>query len=139
MQAREKIMLVVLLIISIISGARYVMSNFSLAADDEELPLYQMQDLTKFIVGNELPALTAIDLEDGTVENFFNQETEEIEITLVEPMLNEIIAGPIGYAATINGNFYMENEYVGNYLIKKINKDHVVLEMDDKTITIKRK
>ncbi len=138
MQSREKILLFIFLIISTTSGIRYALSNFNTKDVKADLPVYELKDLTKYINSNDLINLTEIDIEDDQVINFFNKQAEEIEITMLDPILDEIIIGPNGYAAIINGNFYIENEYVGGYLIKKINEDNVVLEMEEKSLIIRR-
>ena len=56
---------------------------------------------------------------------------------VVQPVLDEIIEGPQGYAAIINGNFVISGDIVLGFEVGKIEKNRVILEQQWKTKNFK--
>ena len=71
-------------------------------------------------------------------KNFFNRNSKKISKPVVQPVLDEIIEGPQGYAAIINGKFVISGDMVLGFQVSKIEKNRVVLSNNGKRKILKR-
>ena len=71
-------------------------------------------------------------------KNFFNRSIKKTSKPVVEPVLDEIIEGPGGYAAIISGNFVISGDMVLGFEVSKIEKNRVVLNNKGKRKILKR-
>ncbi|MBT6015228.1 MAG: hypothetical protein HOG84_04745, partial [Nitrosomonadales bacterium] len=71
--------------------------------------------------------------------NFFDREGKKVQITFKEPVLDEIINGPNGYAAMVNGNFLLEGDKIFDFVVQKIEKNRIILMQDGSRKILERK
>ena len=138
MQKREKILLIFLLVTL---GALGFQRLFSFESKSERIALqaYKIENLQKIIKNSELNQIPNISIDKKKYnKNFFNRNSKNISKPVVQPVLDEIIEGPQGYAAIINGNFVISGDMVLGFQVSKIEKNRVVLSNNGKRKILKR-
>ena len=80
-----------------------------------------------------------IELDGDDKTNFFDREGKKVQITFKEPVLDEIINGPNGYAAMVNGNFLLEGDKIFDFVVQKIEKNRIILMQDGSRKILERK
>jgi len=138
MQKREKILLVILLVILSALGFQRLI-GFESKSESTQLQVYKIENLQKMIKDTEVNQISNISIDKKRYsKNFFNRNSKKSLKPVVQPVLDEIIAGPQGYAAIINGNFVISGDIVLGFEVSKIEKNRVILNSNGKRKILKR-
>ncbi|MEL1229544.1 MAG: hypothetical protein VW833_07040 [Candidatus Neomarinimicrobiota bacterium] len=138
MQKREKILLFILLIALLGLGVNKLLS---LAPDDQSLALqtYNVSNLQNILETSSLEKKVEKKIVTKNYKkNFFDRSIKKTSKPVVMPVLDEIIEGPGGYAAIINGNFVIPGDMVLGFEVSKIEKNRVVLKNKGNRKILKR-
>ena len=138
MQKREKILLAILLVILSALGFQRLI-GFESKSEGTQLQVYKIENLQKMIKDTELNQISNISIDKKRYsKNFFNRNSKKSLKPVVQPVLDEIIEGPQGYAAIINGNFVISGDIVLGFEVSKIEKNRVILNNNGKRKILKR-
>ena len=138
MQKREKILLAILLVISGVLGFQRLI-GFESKSDTTQLQNFKIENLQKIIKDTEVNQISNISIDKKKYsKNFFNRNSKKSLKPVVQPVLDEIIEGPQGYAAIINGNFVISGDIVLGFEVSKIEKNRVILNSNGKRKILKR-
>jgi len=138
MQKREKILLAILLIV--LSGFGFQrLIGLESESESIQLQVYKIENLQKIIKDSEVNQIPNISIDKKKYsKNFFNRSSKKSLKPVVQPVLDEIIEGPQGYAAIINGNFVISGDIVLGFEVDKIEKNRVILNSNGKRKILKR-
>ena len=138
MQKREKILLAILLVILSALGFQRLI-GFESKSESTQLQAYKIENLQKMIKDTEVNQISNISIDKKRYsKNFFNRNSKKSLKPVVQPVLDEIISGPQGYAAIINGNFVISGDIVLGFEVSKIEKNRVILNSNGKRKILKR-
>ncbi len=138
MQKREKILLAILLVV--LSGFGFQrLIGLESESESIQLQVYKIENLQKIIKDSEVNQIPNISIDKKKYsKNFFNRSSNKSLKPVVQPVLDEIIEGPQGYAAIINGNFVISGDIVLGFEVGKIEKNRVILNSNGKRKILKR-
>ena len=138
MQKREKILLAILL--AVLSGLGFQrLIGLESESESIQLQVYKIENLQKIIKDSEVNQIPNITIDKKKYsKNFFNRSSKKSLKPVVQPVLDEIIEGPQGYAAIINGNFVISGDIVLGFEVGKIEKNRVILNSNGKRKILKR-
>ena len=138
MQKREKILLAILLVV--LSGFGFQrLIGLESESESIQLQVYKIENLQKIIKDSEVNQIQNITIDKKKYsKNFFNRSSKKSLKPVVQPVLDEIIEGPQGYAAIINGNFVISGDIVLGFEVGKIEKNRVILNSNGKRKILKR-
>ena len=138
MQKREKILLAMLLVV--LSGFGFQrLIGLKSESESIQLQVYKIENLQKIIKDSEVNQIPNISIDKKKYsKNFFNRSSKKSLKPVVQPVLDEIIEGPQGYAAIINGNFVISGDIVLGFEVGKIEKNRVILNSNGKRKILKR-
>ena len=138
MQKREKILLATLLVVLSGLGFQRVI-GFDSKSESMQLQVYKIENLQNIIKDSQVNQIPNISIDKKKYsKNFFNRNSKKSLKPVVQPVLDEIIEGPQGYAAIINGNFVISGDIVLGFEVSKIEKNRVILNSNGKRKILKR-
>lgn len=141
MQKREKILLGILITIAFVFFGQKTFSNLNSSnKKNKNLVMYKLEDLGKNIKppkGKE-ESKTEMDISLYN-KDFFNKNAKKSNIIALEPILEEIVEGPGGFAAIISGNFVLAGDNIYNYTVEEITAQKVILKINGIKKILERK
>lgn len=141
MQKREKILLGILITIAFVFFGQKAFSTLNSSnKKNKNLVMYKLEDLGKNIKppkGKE-ESKTEMDISLYN-KDFFNKNAKKSNIIALEPILEEIVEGPGGFAAIISGNFVLAGDNIYNYTVEEITAQKVILKTNGIKKILERK
>lgn len=141
MQKREKILLGILITIAFVFFGQKAFSTLNSSnKKNKNLVMYKLEDLGKNIKppkGKE-ESKTEMDISLYN-KDFFNKNAKKSNIIALEPILEEIVEGPGGFAAIISGNFVLAGDNIYNYTVEEITAQKVILKINGIKKILERK
>lgn len=140
MQKREKILLGILIIIAIgFLGQKAFSSLNSSGKSEETLVEYNLENLGQKIKPRKNNESIETEMDILLYDkDFFNKNSKKSVIIALEPVLEEIMEGPGGFAAIISGNFVLAGDNVYNYTVEEITAQKVILNSNGKKKILER-
>lgn len=141
MQKREKILLTILIIVGIGFLGQKTFASFSNSKEQNyNLVEYKIEDLAKNMQPkkNVEEPKSAIDISLYD-KDFFNKNVEKSDAVALEPILEEIVEGPGGFAAMISGNFLLPGDAIYSYIVEEITAQRVILNSNGEKKILERK
>jgi len=119
MKKREKMLLGVLILFVLGYFFKTGIGSLNSETNIIELKEYGSADLQQLLSLPRVEKSIKIELDGDDKTNFFDREGKKVQITFKEPVLDEIINGPNGYAAMVNGNFLLEGDKIFDFVVQK--------------------
>ena len=139
MKKREKILLGALIFFVLGYFIKTGIGSLNSETNIIELKEYGSDDLQQLLSLPKVEKSIKIELDGDDKTNFFDREGKKVQITFKEPVLDEIINGPNGYAAMVNGNFLLEGDKIFDFVVQKIEKNRIILMQDGSRKILERK
>ncbi|MBT3956279.1 MAG: hypothetical protein HOE93_03070 [Nitrosopumilus sp.] len=139
MKKREKMLLGVLILFVLGYFFKTGIGSLNSETNIIELKEYGSADLQQLLSLPRVEKSIKIELDGDDKTNFFDREGKKVQITFKEPVLDEIINGPNGYAAMVNGNFLLEGDKIFDFVVQKIEKNRIILMQDGSRKILERK
>ncbi|MDP6611472.1 MAG: hypothetical protein QF823_04120 [Candidatus Marinimicrobia bacterium] len=139
MKKREKILLGALILFVLGYFIKTGIESLNSEANINEIKEYGSVDLQELLSLPKVEKSIKIELDGDDKTNFFDREGKKVQITFKEPVLDEIINGPNGYAAMVNGNFLLEGDKIFDFVVQKIEKNRIILMQNGSRKILERK
>ncbi len=139
MKKREKMLLGVLIFFVLGYFIKTGIESLNSEANINEIKEYGSVDLQELLSLPKVEKSIKIELDGDDKTNFFDREGKKVQITFKEPVLDEIINGPNGYAAMVNGNFLLEGDKIFDFVVQKIEKNRIILMQNGSRKILERK
>jgi len=139
MKKREKILLGALILFVLGYFIKTGIESLNSEANINEIKEYGSVDLQELLSLPKVEKSIKIELDGDDKTNFFDRDGKKVQITIKEPVLDEIINGPNGYAAMVNGNFLLEGDKIFDFVVQKIEKNRIILMQNGSRKILERK